>query len=65
MQYWKAHYKDALHDTDIQIVSTEGVYSTDPLSFTLDNIRFHGTSLGDFQLRMRDSIRRRQRNSVC
>lgn len=50
MQYWKAHYKDALHDTDIQIVNTEEDYRTDPLSFTLDNIRFHGTSLGDFQL---------------
>lgn len=50
MQYWKAHYKDALHDTNIQILNTEGDYSTDPLSFTLDNITFQGASLGDFCL---------------
>ncbi|MDE5598257.1 MAG: hypothetical protein K2J04_10540, partial [Lachnospiraceae bacterium] len=50
MQYWKAHYKDALHDTDIQIVNTEGVYGTDPLSFTLDNIKFHGESPSCFEL---------------
>ena len=50
MQYWKAHYKDALHDTDIQIVNTEGVYGTDPLSFTLDNIKFHGTDPSSFEL---------------
>lgn len=23
MQYWKAHYMDALHDTDIEILNTE------------------------------------------
>lgn len=50
MQYWKAHYKDALHDTDIEILNTEEDYGTDPISFTLDNITFHGTSLGDLWL---------------
>lgn len=50
MQYWKAHYRDALHDTDIQILNTEEDYSTNPLSFTLDDVTFQGTSLGDFQL---------------
>ena len=50
MQHWKAHYKDALHDTDIEIINTEEDYKTEPLSFTLDNITFCGTSLGDFHL---------------
>lgn len=50
MQYWKAHYRDVLHDTDIQILNTEEDYSTCPLSFTLDDVTFQGTSLGDFQL---------------
>ena len=42
MQRWKAHYKDALHDTDIEILNTEGDYSSDPLSFVLDGITFKG-----------------------
>lgn len=50
MQYWKAHYKDASHDVDIKIENTEEDYSTNPLSFTLDGVKFQGTSLGDFQL---------------
>lgn len=50
MQHWKAHYKDALHDADIEIINTEEDGDTDPLSFMLDNITFHGTSLSDFQL---------------
>lgn len=50
MQYWKAHYRDALHDTDIEIMNTEEDYKTDPLSFSLDGVVFRGTSLGDFQL---------------
>ena len=50
MRYWKAHYKDALHDTDIEIVNTEEDYRTEPLSFILDNITFCGTSPGDFHL---------------
>lgn len=50
MQYWKAHYKDAMHDTDIEIMNTEEDYSTEPLSFTLDNITFRGTSLDDLHL---------------
>ena len=50
MQHWKAHYKDALHDTDITIINTEEDYSTEPLSFTLDNITFRGTSFEDFHL---------------
>ena len=50
MRYWKAYYKDALHDTDIEIVNTEEDYRTEPLSFILDNITFCGTSVGDFHL---------------
>lgn len=50
MQYWKAHYKDALHDTDIEILNTEEDYRTDPLSFVLDGVTFKGTSPADFQL---------------
>lgn len=50
MQHWKAHYRDALHDTDIEIINTEEDYKTDPLSFTLDNITFCGTRLNDFHL---------------
>lgn len=50
MQHWRAHYKDVLHDTDIEIVNTEEDYRTEPLSFTLDNITFCGTCLNDFHL---------------
>ena len=47
MQVWKAHYKDALHDTDIRIVNTEGDYNSDPLSFILDGAVFRGASLDE------------------
>ena len=50
MQYWKAHYKDSKHDTDITIINTEEEYSTEPLSFTLDGITFRGASISAFQL---------------
>lgn len=50
MQHWKAHYKDTLHNTDIEIINTEEDYETEPLSFTLDNITFRGSSLNDFHL---------------
>ena len=48
MQYWKAHYKDALHDADIVIMNAED--TAEPLSFTLDGIRFQGSSYADFHL---------------
>ena len=48
MQYWKAHYKDALHDADIRIINAED--TAEPLSFTLDGIRFQGASCADFHL---------------
>ena len=51
MQYWKAHYRDTLHDTAIEIINTEEDYNTEPLSFTLDSITFCGTSLNDFHLK--------------
>lgn len=51
MQYWKAHYRDALHDTAIEIINTEEDHNTEPLSFTLDNITFCGTNLSDFHLK--------------
>lgn len=50
MQHWKAHYKDTLHNTDIEIINTEKDYKTEPLSFTLDNITFCGSCLNDFHL---------------
>lgn len=50
MQILKAHYKDTYHDVDIAIQNTETYYRSNPLSFTLDDITFCGTSLGDFQL---------------
>ena len=50
MQYWNAHYKDERHDTDIVIRNTEEEYGTNPLSFEIDGIAFHGTGLGDFRL---------------
>jgi len=50
MQIWYAHYKDALHDTDIQITNSQGEHSSDPLSFTLDGVSFRGSSLGDIGL---------------
>lgn len=51
MKYWKAHYKDALHDMDIEIVNAEGEWITKPLSFTLDNITFCGSCFNDFLLK--------------
>lgn len=50
MQRWKAHYKDMSHDTDIEIINTEGEIDTNPLSFTLDGIAFCGTGPNDFYL---------------
>jgi len=50
MQHWKAHYRDARHDTDIEIINTEEDYRKAPLSFTLNGITFRGTSLNDFHL---------------
>lgn len=50
MRIWKAHYRDKLHDEDIEIINTQEGYSTNPLSFTLDGITFSGTSIGDFEL---------------
>lgn len=50
MRHWKAHYKDALRDTDIEIINTEEEYKTEPLSFTLDNITFCGSGPNDFHL---------------
>lgn len=50
MQIWKAHYKDALHDTMIDIINTDEDSRTEPLSFILDGVRFQGRSLGDFKL---------------
>ena len=50
MKTCKAHYKDIAHDADIEIINTEEEYRYDPLSFTLDGIKFKGSSLGDFEL---------------
>ena len=50
MVVWKAHYTDEYHDLDTDITNTEGDYSSDPISFTIDGITFCGTSLFDFQI---------------
>lgn len=50
MQHWKAHYKDRLHDTDLEIINTEEDYKTEPLSFTFHGITFCGSSFQDFHL---------------
>ena len=50
MQIWKAHFKDQYHDTVIDIVNSEEEYKNNPLSFTLDGVKFEGTGIGDFQL---------------
>lgn len=50
MIIWKAHYKDKLHDEDIEIVNSQNGYAKSSLSFTLDGITFSGTDIGDFEL---------------
>ena len=50
MKIWKAHYKDKYHDTFVDIINTECDSTKNPLSFTLDKIKFIGRSLDDFQL---------------
>lgn len=57
MQYWKAHYKDALHDADIRIINAED--TTEPLSFTLDGIRFQGRAVPIFTLPKKHIMMRR------
>ena len=39
------------YNTAIEIRNTEEDYNTEPLSFTLDNVTFCGTSLSDFHLK--------------
>lgn len=50
MVIWKAHYKDKLHDEDIEIINTQEECTANPLSFTLDGIAFSGNGIGDFEL---------------
>ncbi len=50
MQIWKAHYKDLLHDTLIDIFNTEEDSRTEPLSFILDGVKFQGRGLDYFEL---------------
>lgn len=50
MRIWKAHYKDKLHDEDIEIVNNQNGYIKNSLSFTLDGITFSGTDIGNFEL---------------
>lgn len=47
----ESHYRDALHNTPIEIINTEEDYRTEPLSFTLDNITFCSSSLSGFHLK--------------
>lgn len=45
MQIWKAHYKDELHDTDIEILNNGS-----EISFTLDGFKFCSrTEINDFE----------------
>ena len=50
MQIWKAHFKDSLHDTMIDIHNTEEDSRTDTISFILDGVRFQGSSFNWFEL---------------
>lgn len=50
MKVWKAHYTDEHYDLDIDIFNTEGDYSSNPLSFCIDGIKFAGTGINDFEL---------------
>ena len=50
MKYWKAHFKDKLHDEDIIIKNSEDIYKNTPLSFELDGFLFKGNELGEFLL---------------
>jgi len=47
---WKAHFKDAGHDTDIEILNTEEDSRTNPLRFELDGILFCGRDVSCFCL---------------
>ncbi len=50
MQKWKAHYNDAEHDLDIEIINNENPTLPYTLSFTIDGVEFVGTSPADFEL---------------
>ena len=54
MQIWKAHYIDQFHDTDIEIRNKGCEVRWDRLSFTLDEIDFVGSGIGDFELAEED-----------
>lgn len=43
---YKAHYKDELHDLDIDITHDKGK----ALTFTIDGVRFKGANFNDFEL---------------
>ncbi len=65
MKIWKAHFRDERHDTDIDIINTEGDYNSDPVSFTLDEVTFAGTSLADLQPVETDIERAQERFNIC
>ena len=50
MQIWKAHYIDQFHDTDIELRNIGCEVRWDRLSFTLDEIDFVGSGIGNFEL---------------
>ena len=54
MHIWKAHYIDQFHDTDIEIRNKGCEVRWDRLSFTLDEIDFVGSGIGDFELAEED-----------
>ena len=42
---YKAHYKDELHDLDLDITHDKGK----ALTFTIDGVRFKGANFNDFE----------------
>ena len=50
MKIWKAHFSDEKHDTHIDIINTEGTFSDDSLSFTINGTDFFGSGFDDFHL---------------
>lgn len=64
VKIWKAHYRDKNHDVLIDIINTEGEYSSDPLSFTFDGITFKGSTIADFQVSADDAEKASEKFSI-
>ncbi len=51
MEIWKAHYKDANHDMDLDIINSQGNFKGDSLSFRINGYEFTGVTPDDFELK--------------